>query len=66
MGCPISKYLYDWLHAWRGLRVGKLHAGDGEEDLADSDNNILGKQPEDMDWVGADKFFHGYGLKLEI
>ena len=44
--------LQDGLHGGRRLRVGELQAGDGEEDFADGDDQVLGQQPEDVDGVG--------------
>ena len=33
------------------MTVGKLHAGDGEEDLSDGDDCVLGQEPHDVDLV---------------
>ena len=33
------------------LTVGKLHAGDGEEDLSDGDDCVLGQEPHYVDFV---------------
>ena len=44
--------LNDGLHRGRRLRVGKLQAGDAEENLSASQNDVLGKEPHHVQGVG--------------
>ena len=44
--------LNDGLHRGRRLSVGELEAGDAEEDLSASQNDVLGKEPHHVQGVG--------------
>ena len=50
--------LDDGLHRGRGLRVGKLEAGDAEEDLAAGQDDVLRQEPHHVQGVGSGHLLH--------
>ena len=58
----LINHLQYGLHGGGRLAVGELQAGDGEQDLRDSDHDVLGQQPHHVHAVLRDHLVAGHVL----
>ena len=58
----LINHLQYGLHGGGRLAVGELQAGDGEQDLRDSDHDVLGQQPHHVHAVLRDRLVVGHVL----
>ena len=58
----LINHLQYGLHGGGRLAVGELQAGDGEQDLRDSDHDVLGQQPHHVHAVLRDHLVVGHVL----